>query len=687
VADGHGWGSYNDQRGQTVYGPQQNADTILNEQHHHAHYLLTRSDLEKAADGLAVAVKGQWLGEAGLRRLLKPAPLPVHWKLSERKVAGRVSAAVAENPLFEPLPGLKAVTGEQVEAGGGIAELHAVYGGLASGRLLLVGPPAVGKTAAAILLLLRAIRYRESAPPDQRARIPVPVLFSLEGWDPGPRESATDWAVERLSRDYTAFRSREGQELARKLLENGLVSLFLDGFDEVDRARRKEILRYLGGAKFRIVLVSRSKEAAITARKELLSGAVGLEVCSVDPADAAGYLLRPLPYPTPPAWKSVTDRLQEEPTSMLAEALAKPLAISLLREVYGPYDPVDELLDPARFPTSRAVEDHLLDHVVTAAYTPRPEDPPPPWSPETAERTLRYIASQLTTAGTRELRWWDIPNWAEPKARSKVTGLAAAGILLAVVIGAQTPALGFMNALVVASAVLFTVSLDAGHRVAQLREPRPLPSTEWRDVFPRRAILAGAVHWLIMAALMWLLPELFGRPMPVPLCFLATLPLGFSAALVRGRGATLVGRTLLALRVKAPYESRPRPGRPDTESRPVGPVDVWRHHTRFWLPLAVVTGVALALFVGTVMTWAMGFRIGLGWGVTVGIWPLLANGIISNLATATIITTVQLSAREGIPVRLLSFLEDARQRNLLRAVGPIYQFRHARFQERLATRR
>ncbi|MFG2358420.1 hypothetical protein [Streptomyces sp. NPDC048521] len=687
MADGHGWGSYTDQRGQHVYGPQNNADTIYLGQHHHAHYLLTPSVLEEAADELAKAVKAQWRDEAGLRRLLNPAPLPVRWKLSERKVAGRVSAAVAENPLFPPLPGLTAVTDKQLVASGGIAELHAVYGGLASGRLLLVGPPAVGKTAAAVLLLLHAISYRESAPPDQRARIPVPVLFTLEGWNPGPEESAIDWAVERLSRDYTAFRGREGQELARELLREGRVSLFLDGFDEVDRARRKDILRFLEPAQCRVVLVSRSKEATITARKALLSGAVGLEVCPVDPADAAEYLLRPLPNPTPPAWQAVTDLLREEPTSVLAKALAKPLAISLLRDVYGPDDPVDELLDPSRFPTSRAVEDHLLDHVVTAAYTPRPADPRPPWSPETAERTLRYVAAQLTAAGTRELRWWDIPNWAEPKARSKVTGLAVAGTLLVVVIGVLTPALGFSIALVVGSATLCTVSLDAGRRVAQLREPRPLPSTEWRDLFPRGAILAGTIRWVVMAAVIWLLLQLLGHAMPVPLCFLATLPFGFSTALVRGRGATLVGRTLLAMGTKAPYEGPLRPGQPDTESRPVGPVDVWRHHTRVWLPLAVMTGVGLGLFVGMVTTWTLDFRFGVGLGVTVGIWPVLANGVISNLATATVITTVQLSAREGTPVRLLSFLEDARRRNLLRAVGPVYQFRHARFQERLAMRR
>jgi hypothetical protein len=36
--------------------------------------------------------------------------------------------------------------------------------------------------------------------------------------------------------------------------------------------------------------------------------------------------------------------------------------------------------------------------------------------------------------------------------------------------------------------------------------------------------------------------------------------------------------------------------------------------------------------------------------------------------------------------RLLHFLEDARQRDVLRTVGPIYQFRHARRRDRLAGR-
>ena len=44
----------------------------------------------------------------------------------------------------------------------------------------------------------------------------------------------------------------------------------------------------------------------------------------------------------------------------------------------------------------------------------------------------------------------------------------------------------------------------------------------------------------------------------------------------------------------------------------------------------------------------------------------------------------ELAMRERTPVRLMRFLEDARERNVLRNVGPVYQFRHARLQDRLA---
>jgi hypothetical protein len=37
-----------------------------------------------------------------------------------------------------------------------------------------------------------------------------------------------------------------------------------------------------------------------------------------------------------------------------------------------------------------------------------------------------------------------------------------------------------------------------------------------------------------------------------------------------------------------------------------------------------------------------------------------------------------------LPLRLMRFLDDAHRRGVLRQVGAVYQFRHARLQDRLA---
>ncbi|GAB3938806.1 hypothetical protein GCM10027614_19620 [Micromonospora vulcania] len=45
---------------------------------------------------------------------------------------------------------------------------------------------------------------------------------------------------------------------------------------------------------------------------------------------------------------------------------------------------------------------------------------------------------------------------------------------------------------------------------------------------------------------------------------------------------------------------------------------------------------------------------------------------------------VWLRRKGDAPLRMMRFLEDARAKHVLRTVGPRYQFRHARLQDRLA---
>lgn len=649
-----------------------------------------RPPLDVAADELAKAVRKEWEKEATLRRLLEPAPLPVRWQVTKRRVAGRIEGAIADDgrARFAPLPGCAAVTRDVLHRGGSLPALHAVYGGLASGRLLLVGEPAVGKTSAAVLLIREALKHRAKAAPEVRPHIPVPVMLTPFGWDPD-EEDVTAWAAGRISREYTLFRSRGGVVRARELLADGRISLFLDGLDEVGGKQRAAMLGALELASFRVVVVSRAR--ALTGRRQRLSGAAALEIQPVCAEDASAYLMNPLPTPAPPGWQELNRRLLDEPGSAVTETLASPLVVSLVRDIYADTGgrPVDELLDTVRFPSTRSLQDHLLDQLVSAAYTPRRGRPRPRYSPETAERTLRYLATQVTrNQADRELRWWDIPTWTDRRPRMILVG-AVIGLLYGVS-GLFTlwGTTGPVWACLLAPPCALVGGFLAAQRHAELSDEQPLPSAGWRDIFPPGAVALGAFIWLLSGTTSWLAFQLPGSdPLPAWLAYLAALPLGFGTTLVSSRGYKLVAGTILGTGSGPQYdELRDRLSRrPVTETRAVSPQAVWRHHIGLRLALGLLTGVAIAVFAGSLAAYEYGVWKGVVVGGIAGLWACLFAGPVGNLGVAAALSAVQLSISEGTPVRLVSFLEDARRRNLLRAAGPAYQFRHDWLRESLTS--
>jgi hypothetical protein len=73
--------------------------------------------------------------------------------------------------------------------------------------------------------------------------------------------------------------------------------------------------------------------------------------------------------------------------------------------------------------------------------------------------------------------------------------------------------------------------------------------------------------------------------------------------------------------------------------------------------------------------------------VTIGLMSGLAVGLavcLSRSWGAFVGIRLWLGSRGQLPLRLMRFLEDAHQRGVLRQVGAVYQFRHARLQDRLA---
>ena len=294
--------------------------------------VVSGKELGRLADLLAGAVDADWTRAAGERGLLEPEPIPVRWQRPAAPFVGPVTAAVTST-RFAPLPGLVAAGAQRLQAGE-VSELHEVYGGLGSGRLVIAGGPGSGKSSAAMLLILTALRHRRSVPEKVRPEVPVPVMFTLHGWDPGTQR-ARDWLAERLWQTYPLFAGKQGAGTARGMLDAGRITVILDGLDEIPEDLRPTVLRALSQqATFRLVLLTRSAEMAKAAAQAMLQGAAAIELQEIDPDAAADYLTRTQLDPPPQRWHELNSQLRQQPGSPLAQALTNPLMLTLVRDTY-----------------------------------------------------------------------------------------------------------------------------------------------------------------------------------------------------------------------------------------------------------------------------------------------------------------------------------------------------------------
>ena len=505
--------------------------------------------LGQAADRLATVVQAQWRAEAEKSGLTGAGPVRVTWGRRYRPMVGMVTVA-AESHRFGPLPGLT-LSGEADLTAGEITDLYALYGGLGSGRLVITGPPGSGKTSAAVLLVLDALRHRDGLPADQRSQVPVPVLFTTYGWDPR-RQSAVHWLVEKLQDTYPLLGTRAGAAAAAALLDSARITVILDGLDEISPELRPVALQALSRqATFRLVILSRTGEiAAAAVGQDLLQGAAVVELNPVGPADAASYLERSQLYPAPAGWHELTTRIRAFPNSPLSRALDSPLALTLVRDTYqaeGTLSGLLELCDALDgLPADQAAEaitGHLLDQVLPAAYASRPGQPPPPYDLPTAQRTLIKIAVQMNKEGTRDLNWWRIPSWA-PRAPRALASAGVPGLVSGVLFWlAVRPESGLVSALMfglgagLAAGLLFGFAAMGGDRPRSLGHNRPGIALT-RESY---SILLAGVPVAGLVAGLWLLHTLMaGRLMGTTLIEnLALLALALPAGIASGFYAVL----------------------------------------------------------------------------------------------------------------------------------------------------
>jgi hypothetical protein len=662
-------------------------------------------DLDRVADLLATAVRMQWERAAGERGLLAE-PLQVSWDRPLLPLAGPVAAAVGSR-RFAPLPGLTLAREAQLVAGQ-IDDLHAIYGGLRSGRLVIAGSPGAGKSSAAVLLILDALKYRDQVRAEDRVKIPVPVLFTAQDWDPS-RQPVREWLTGRLQQTYPLFTGRPGGAKAAGLIDVGKITVIIDGLDEIAGELRPLALQALDQVSFRVVVLSRSAEMASAASQGgMLQGAVAVELQAISPAVAASYLERIQLDPPPAGWRDLLNRIRARPASPLAEALNNPLALTLIRDTYRSGDDVHKLLDHCdtvqrRVSGSHAAEEitgHLLDRVVPAAYAPRPGQPPR-YDEQMAQNALTKIAARMNQDGTRDLQWWHIPRWIPSAPRIVMGGLVTwllVEVIIEVVVGVAAGLITrsvswLMTWLVVGFAVGLVVAVVAAvtaqgvsappARMGRMRRPK------LRRVFSRKSLKFGLIAWLVFGLITWLVFGLvaglgygaslglshYGVGAVIGIAFAAALEYGFTfgvfAWLTFGLANAFID--------------------PDSTSSP-SPTVSWCNDRRHSVAIGLVVGLVIGLLAGLVFGlgfglsegFTAGLETGTGYGLSLGLVAGFVAGLGISRAWPTTLAAAQLTKRWHTPLHLMRFLDDARERNVLRTVGPVYQFRHARLQDRLA---
>jgi len=272
--------------------------------------------------------------------------------------------------------------------------------------------------------------------------------------------------------------------------------------------------------------------------------------------------------------------------------------------------------------------------------------------------------------GKSDLEWWRLPGWASAAPRIIIGGLVV-GLLVGLGLGLAS---GLANGL--------EVGLVTGLAFILVRpssRPRPpvrISKTRLRQPLSAKGAVTGFVVVLGFALVIGLASG--HRPPRV-------LEVGLVVALLFGLWFGLG------------YGLVERPSRSDDTSS-LSPNSSWRADLSYLLLVGLIFGLLAGLGFGL-----LGLLFGPGTGLTGGLVSGLGQGL-GDLVTGCVqglgfglwfasrhsqswqaaLANAQLSRNWQTPIRLMRFLNDAHQRNVLRTVGPAYQFRHTRLQDRLA---
>ncbi|MFH8614816.1 NACHT domain-containing protein [Streptomyces sp. NPDC017979] len=629
--------------------------------------------LAEVADQLAVAVRNQWEAEAQVRRLYDPYPMSVSWAPADPDLTEdwpRLRAIATSWPGGPPCDPHEWAAGPGDLAGTDMEIVDVLMRRIPTRRLVILGAPGSGKTMLMVRLLLAVVEQR--VPGDA-----VPVLLPLASWNPAAQD-LNAWLVEQLTRDYASLRdpapaSSGNMDRARALVEHRLILPILDGLDELPPTTRSMAFDAISHALppgQAVVLSSRVDEyrqaqfpaAGVPVK---LAGAAGISLRPQAAAETVAYLTRDAGGEhsvSAVRWERVLAQLGSD--TPVGQALRTPLMVFLARTVYNPR-PGDyaaslpnpaELCDEDRLPTKEAVERHLFDAFIPAAYRRR-SGRNCRWGPDRAKHVLIYLAKHLqhTLIGTPDLAWWQLH---EAVCRRAYQFLLATATAFAAGLSALSADPGVSLGIGLAAGFL-------GWRTGG--KPRRLPAIAFR--------WSGMGFVLGLAWALWfgLILVLSAQNDPV---------LGLLSGLFLGpvTGAWL-GRGVVAL---ASQETRS----PDLAFA-VGPTLLLRRDRRVFWRLTIEFGFGYGLVLALALTAMLNGTTADSVRITT-LSLITAFGVCGSFAYSAwghfTLARYYLMLRHRLPRDLMAFLADAHQRGVLRQAGAVYQFRHIEIQHHLAQR-
>jgi hypothetical protein len=646
--------------------------------------------LAQIADELAARLRSQWEREAEARGLNDPYPLPVSWTAADPPLAGYLDALktlATSGAGYSSAARENWARGPEDLAGGGDRKLAEVLARVPTRRLVVLGEPGTGKTMLMVGLVLDLLH-----PGRRSSGGPVPVLASLASWDPGSQD-LHGWLGATVITGYPDLAAAPppgsaGVNRFEALVEAGLILPVLDGLDEISETARPAAITRINKE------LKPGEQAVVTCRTEQYRAAVSpqhgqgavlraaaVQLSALQFGEVASYL-RTDAGPAEGRWDFLDTLSTGSPAR---QALATPLMAGLARAIYNPRpgEHAGKLQDPSELcglAARPAVEAHLFDEFIAASYRSPTGGR---WTAEQAEKWLVFLARHLEyTIGSPDLAWWQLRK-AAPRSVLKLAAGLAAGLLagLAAGLGAGLAAglgaglaFGLGAGLGVGLGARLAVGLGAGLGAGPVGRLLPARGTEI-DV---TGVGVGLLFGFVVGPLFGFAARL-GRPGGLKSGLAAGLGAGLAAGLVAGLGVGLLAGLEVGLTVV--------PGDLAGVASPRAVLARDRQAALlFMLEVGLVAGLGIGLGAGLASGLGVALGVGLGAGLAFG---LVAGPAVSMNETAWpsyMLTRGWLALHHRLPWPLMSFIDDAHQRGVLRQAGAVYQFRHIELQHRLATR-